>query len=141
MAESDESTGIGHITAELRGAWRTMVAIVLGMCVGALPAYSIGVFVGPISKELHWSATQVFGWSLAYAAGCIVAAPGVGIIADRVGARRVALTALTALAVALAGTSLPPRNLGVLYLFGLGVGAASTGTSAMIYGPVISTPF
>lgn len=129
------------IIAELCGAWRVMAAILLGMCVGAIPAYSIGAFVMPMADDMDWAVTEVVVWSLTYAMGVVAASPFVGILADRFGARRVALGGLLLLSAVLFATSQMPRSLLLLYASGFGVGIASVGTSAIPYGRVIAGIF
>lgn len=129
------------IIPELRRSWRVMIAIVLGMCVGVLPVYSIGAFVTPIAAEMNWSETQVVGWAFAHAAGGVISAPFIGMLSDRFGPRRVALGGLSLLAFVVFATSFLPPVLSLLYLSGFAVGVASVGTSAIIYGRIITGLF
>lgn len=126
---------------EFGRAWRVMIVIVLGMCVGAMPSYSIAVFIAPISGEYGWTATQVTGWSMAYALACVAAAPLVGLLADRLGARRVAFVALMALGLSLFATAIGTSSLVRWYASGFAVGLSSVGTAAVTYGRVIAGLF
>lgn len=142
MRDHKAATGaIQGIIPELSRSWRAMIVIVMGMCVGALPAYSIGAFVTPIAADMNWAETQVIGWAFAYAAGVVLAAPFVGILSDRFGPRLVVIAGLVLLSLALFGTSFLPRALPLLYLSGLVIGVTSVGTSAITYGRVIAARF
>lgn len=118
-----------------------MVAVVVGMWVSSLPSYSIGAFIEPLSQDFGWSITQITGWSLAWSLGCIISAPLVGTLADRLGARRVILGALVLLAAALLAASLFTDRLLLLYAGGFSIGAIGAATSAITYGRVVSGLF
>lgn len=129
------------IIPELKRSWRAMIVIVLGMCVGVLPVYSIGAFVTPIAAEMNWADTQVIGWAFAHAVGGVLGAPFIGLLADRFGPRRVVMVGLVLLASALFATSLLPPILPLLYLSGFAVGAAAVGVSAITFGRIIAGLF
>jgi len=136
MAET--RLGIG---AEFVRSWRAILAVILGMWVSAIPSYSIGAFIAPVAAEFSASTTQVTGWSLAWSLGCVVSAPLVGALADRVGARRVILTALASLSAALFAVSRFTNDLTEFYLGALALGAIGAGTSAITYGRVVNSRF
>jgi len=130
-----------EIGGEFVRSWRAMLAVILGMWVSAIPSYSIGAFIGPVSAEFGASLTQVTGWSLAWSFGCVLSAPVVGAIADRVGARRVILTALASLTAALLAVSSLTKDLTGFYVGALALGAIGAGTSAITYGRVVNSRF
>ena len=124
--------------AELKSSWRPMLAVILGMAAMALPGYSLGTFIAPLSRHFGWSVTQVTGWSTAWSAGCILAAPLVGSLADRLGSRTVILISLGLLAAALAIPGLLLESIAELYGVAFVVGMASAGVSSMTYGRIIT---
>lgn len=118
-----------------------MVAVVIGMWVSSLPSYSIGAFIQPLSKEFGWTITQVTGWSLAWSLGCILSAPLVGALADRIGSRRVIIVGVTLLASVLLIASLLTDRLSLFYMGGFAIGAIGAATSAITYGRLVSGMF
>jgi len=129
------------VLAELKASWQIMVAVIAGMCAMALPGYALGAFVGPLASHFGWSITQITGWLTAWSAGCILAAPLTGSLADRIGARRVILSSLAIMGVALALASILLQHLRDFYVLGFVVGACSAGVSAMTYGRIVTTRF
>ena len=118
-----------------------MVGVVLGICFGSVPAYSLGAFIQPLSEEFGWSVTQITGWMLCWSTGAIASAPVAGHLADRVGAKGVALVSLLLLAVVLAATGLLVKTLPLYYFSGFAIGAIVSGTSAITYGRIVSSLF
>lgn len=118
-----------------------MVAIVFGICFASVPAYSLGAFIEPLSREFGWSVTEITAWMLFWSSGAIVAAPIAGYLADRVGAKGVALTSLLALAIVLAATGLFVDTLPLYYASGFAIGAFVSGTSAITYGRIVASLF
>src|SRR5262247_1498962 len=83
-------------TAEQKGSkifygWWIVLAsgVGLAMCYGPIIVPTFGVFLKPLSQEFGWSRTQI---SLAFSLGTLglaLAAPFLGWLVDRFGARRV----------------------------------------------------
>ncbi len=113
----------------------------IGVMLGTLPGYAIGVFLQPVSAELGISLTQVLGWSFCWSVGVIVAAPLAGFAADRYGAKRVALFGVVALASALAWTAVGIGDLLTWYVSGLLVGAAVAAVGGITFGRIVSVLF
>lgn len=129
------------IGEEFRRSWKPMVAVVLGICFGSVPAYSLGAFIQPLSAEFGWTVTQITGWMLCWSLGAIASAPVAGYLADRVGAKGVALVSLLVLAGILAATGFTVETLTHYYLSGFAIGAIVSGTSAITYGRIVSSLF
>ena len=73
---------------EVRRSWNIILAAVLAICLYSLPGYSFSVFVGPLSEYFGQTKTVVTSWHIGWSVGCIAASPLVGLLADRIGARR-----------------------------------------------------
>lgn len=138
LSPKPDSMTIGQ---EFRRSWKPMIAVVLGICFGSVPAYSLGAFIQPLSEEFGWSVTQVTGWMLAWSTGAICAAPVAGYLADRKGAKGVALISLFILALILAASALWVETLAHYYISGFAIGAIVSGTSAITYGRIVSSLF
>lgn len=93
------TTSIG----EWRRGWRVAGASLVGMGVGAgLYQYVSSLFIAPLEEAFGWSRGDIAG---AAAIGLIgaLSAPLIGLIADRVGAMRVAIAAMLVVSLAYVG--------------------------------------
>ena len=100
--------------------------LLFSACVGVicscivLPFYTLGIFVIPVTETFGWSRSE-FQLSLLFSTGIgVFTSPVVGWFIHRFGARRVALSGLLGLSIALL---LPALNQGSLSLFYLSYGA------------------
>jgi MFS family permease len=90
-------------TAEFRRSWPVLLAALLGSATGisVLPFYTLGTFIGPLQAEFGWGrgaiATSYLYTTLVLAA----VAPLLGMLADRLGVRRVSLAAIPLFALSL----------------------------------------
>jgi MFS family permease len=93
--------------AEWRSFWYLPIAGALGYATSVLHVYSLGPFIGPLTKEFNWSRAQV-------SAGLTIAAVisgifciAVGRLVDRIGPRRIGLIGVLVMtgAYALIGTA------------------------------------
>ncbi len=60
----------------------------------ALPAYVLGVFAGPMTREFGWSLGAYQAGTLAFTVGILLCSTAVGALCDRCGARPVALVGM-----------------------------------------------
>jgi len=100
MRETEQAlTGLG----EWRRGWRVAGAAFVGMGVGAgLFQYVSSLFIAPLEEAFGWSRGDI---ATAAAIGLLgaLSAPIIGLIADRVGAMRVAIACLLVVALAYVG--------------------------------------
>lgn len=94
---------------EWRSHWTIVLAAMIGYSMVAVPSITLGLFMEPVTREFGWSRAE---FSLGLTVVALVTTPLVpfaGALADRFGARRVALpgTLLHALALAAFGLMLP----------------------------------
>ena len=90
---------------EFRAGWRILVAGLTGVMFGisALPFYTLGLFVKPLGDAFGWSREAVQWGFAVQMLGMLCVAWAYGILADRWGARRVALLSQVGLALGLFG--------------------------------------
>lgn len=124
---------------EFRRAWPVVGAAAVGAATGvaSVAFYSIGAFVEPLSREFGWSRAEITAAPSFLTAGMMLVGAGVGALADRHGARRVALISQALLALALAGLSLMNGHLWTLYLGYFLLAVLGSGTLPMIWSRTI----
>ena len=126
---------------EFRQFWRVLLTAVLGTAFGSLAGYTFGVFAEPLARAFGVSLASVGAWNTLWVAATILAAPFIGRMADRYGARKIALWFNPLLAFSLASCSLANGSIWTLYIGAMLIGATSPGASGMIYGRVVNTWF
>ena len=119
-----------------------ILACAVGMALGVATflIYAFGVFIDPIATELDAGRGDV---SLALTLGILgnlVAAPLIGMLSDRYGARKMILFGVVALSVTLASFSLV-QNVKQLYLAALLMVVFAAGSGPITYARVISIWF
>jgi MFS family permease len=93
-------------TSEFRRGWPVLSAAAVGVGLGLspLPFYTIGVFIPPLLGEfgpMGWKAGDILNALAIYTFGAFFAAPVIGIIAQRFGARRVAIISIATFCLAM----------------------------------------
>ena len=132
-----EEAGMTQMTGyrdEFRHGWRIVLAGAIGTAFGisALPFYTLGVFVKPVSAEFGWTREAVqWGFSVQMF-GMVVVGWLFGLAVDRYGARRIALLSQVGLGLALAGLSLV-GNLAHWYAAWFLVALLGAGTSPITW--------
>jgi predicted MFS family arabinose efflux permease len=88
--------------SEFRQGWPSVLASMFGVGLGLSPLgfYTIGVFAPVLAHVFHWTFAEIFFGITMQTIGVVIFAPLTGLLADRIGARPVALvsTALFSLA-------------------------------------------
>lgn len=103
---------------EFREHGAALLAAGTGVMLGvsALPAFVLGVFAGPMTREFGWSLGAFQAGTLAFTAGLLLMSAVIGALCDRHGARTVALAGLPAGALGLAGLALAQPSVWSWYL-------------------------
>jgi MFS family permease len=77
--------------SEWRAGWPIVLIGFLGITLATMHAYSLGVMIGPIEREMSWTRAQISsGLTIASFVG-VVMAPIVGMAIDRFGPRTIAM--------------------------------------------------
>ncbi len=129
----------GARAAEFRRAWRVVLASAFGAGTGAVPLafYSFGAFVGPLSQAFGWSRAAITAAPLFLTIGGLVAGVAAGALADRFGARRIALWSQLALVAAFVAMSQLPASLPLFYLGYAAIAVLGAGTMTMTWSRAI----
>jgi len=123
--------------------WWIVVVSAIGLGLGYAPiiVYSFGVFIKPLTQELHSNRASI---SLAFTLANLlqsVSSPLAGRLADRFGARRVILLSTVILAVLLVSSHLVLAKLWDFYVFYGLLGFVGSGPAPIPYVKVISRWF
>ena len=91
---------------EFKRGWPVLAAAAVGVGLGLspLPFYTIGVMIPPLLGEFGpqgWSAGDILNALAIYTFGAFFASPFIGVLAERFGARRVALVSIVTFGLAM----------------------------------------
>ena len=120
---------------EFRRAWPVLLASASGAGVGVSPLafYSLGAFVAPLTYEFGWTRAQVTTAPLFLTVGSLVMGTYAGALADRFGARRIALVSQVFLILALSALALLTAQIWTLYAGYFILAILGAGTMPMIW--------
>lgn len=129
--------------AEFRLHGSVLVAAAAGVMLGvsALPAFVLGVFAGPMTREFGWSLGAYQAGTLVYTVGILACSPWVGSLCDRLGARAVACVGMPLSAVGIAAFSLVQPSIWTWYM-AMGLAAVlSAGTVPAVWTRMVNALF
>lgn len=95
---------------ELRRNWPFLVPCLFGIMLSSFQGYSLGVMTIPIEREFGWTRSEIAGGYFIDSILVLMAAPLVGMAADRFGARRIALCGILLYCLCLSALSLTSRD-------------------------------
>jgi len=131
------------VWTELRENWRVLTACTVGfgMSLSGVPFYTLGVFVDPLRAAFGWSVGSIqMGLTVSYLTTMLVL-PLIGWLADRHGARLVALVSLTGLSLAFMALGLQTGALWTYYVNWFVIALFGTGTLAITWTRAITHAF
>lgn len=128
---------------ELAAGWPVILAAALAIGVGIMGIgfYSLGLFVQPLQAEFGWSRAEVSGAAASQQFGIFLSAPLVGWLADRWGARPIAIASFMATPVALIALSRVGNSVIAWDVLWLLVSLAGAGTTPAIWARIVSLRF
>ncbi|MGE8134013.1 MFS transporter [Novosphingobium subterraneum] len=129
--------------SELARGWPLILAAALAIGVGTMGIgfYSLGLFVKPLQEEFGWSRSAVSGAATFQQFGIFLSAPLVGWLADRWGARPIALASFIATPIALLALSRTGNSVVAWDALWLLVSLAGAGTTPAIWARIVSLKF
>jgi MFS family permease len=142
MAVPATSAALAPDLLEAKDGWRgwsVVAAAFVGLLfsVGVLVVYSFGVLASSMAAEFGWSPVQRSMLFVSFALCSTVAGPIWGAIADRVGARRVALTSAILLAASFFALAAIPSNMLLAHAAFAAIGILGSGTLPPTYASVV----
>jgi MFS family permease len=128
---------------ELAAGWPIILAAALAIGVGIMGIgfYSLGLFVQPLQAEYGWSRAEVSGAAASQQFGIFLSAPLVGWLADRWGARPIAITSFLATPLALVALSRVGNSVVGWDMLWLLVSLVGAGTTPAIWARIVSLRF
>lgn len=128
---------------EFATGWRVLLAATLGCGLGssALPFYSFGTFVIPLTKEFGWSRGQVSTSLIFMTVALAAIAPLLGSAIDRFGVRRVVFFAAPMLAAMFFALSFSTGSLVLFYATFAAISILAGGTTPVNYTRAVNQQF
>ncbi|MBV9842149.1 MAG: MFS transporter [Sphingomonadaceae bacterium] len=119
---------------EWRDSWPTVLAAFLGVAASAMPSFTLGVMMKPLSDGYGWSRSEITSMITIVTIFMLTLSPLIGGLVDRHGARRIVLVACFVLAFGFASLSLAGPAIWSWYVASafLGVGMAMAGATVWI---------
>lgn len=115
---------------EFKRGWPVLSAAAVGVGLGLspLPFYTIDVMVGPLSAEFGWTRGQVYSALAIYTLGAFFMSPVIGWLAERFGARRVALISIVTFSLSMMALSLNTGSIPLYFALWFLLAVAGVGT-------------
>lgn len=131
----------GTVSNEWRRGWSVVAAAAVGMATGAgLYLYLSSLFIAPLGSEFGWSRGDISGAGAIGLLGA-VSAPVIGRMADRFGARKVAVSCILFLALCFVALSAMHGIYWHFLALSALLGIAAPGVSTQIYGRAVAAWF
>ncbi|MCA6343072.1 MFS transporter [Phenylobacterium sp.] len=114
QAQSGAKAGYG----EFKLGWPVVASAMLGIGLGLspLPFYTIGILAPELAREFGWGFAEILGGLPIMTFAVLLASPLVGLLADRIGVRTVALWSLGLFGLAFAGFAASNGNITLFYV-------------------------
>ena len=129
--------------AEITAGWSLLLTatIACGTGVSSLIYYSFGLFVAPLQQAFGWSRGEVSTTLFYGSVGLVLAAPVLGWLIDKLGARRVALVAVPCFVAMLLVVSRFDGSRALFYGLFFLLNVAGIGTSSILYTRAVAGSF
>lgn len=115
---------------EFSYAWRVVIASAVGIGLGLspIPVYTLGVFALPLAEEFGWGIDKVMLALPVLTICALLMAPLVGLLVDKVGVRKVAVTSVFTFSLSLMLHALNPGSYTYFLLMWVVVAVCGIGT-------------
>jgi len=127
--------------AEWRQFWPIPFTSMLGLMVGAIYIYSLGLFIDPLQQEYGWSRTQITLGLTLVSVITVTLAPFMGMIIDRFGARTLAMPGMAIYCTAIASLSMVGSEIWMWWLGWFFVALGSVCIKPTVWSVAVSTYF
>ncbi|MCC5794853.1 MAG: MFS transporter [Chromatiales bacterium] len=123
--------------------WYIALACGVGLACGIATVllYTFGIFVIPLQESFGWSQSEIFLALFLSTLTITIIAPFIGIIVDRIGARRVILVSLVLVALLIASFYFQDESLLTFYLRYIAIAILGLGTTHVAFTRIIALWF
>jgi MFS family permease len=141
--EGQDPVGIGEATPaqEWRRNWLVVFAGAAGGCLASVHLYSIGVMIDPLEREFGWSRAQVSSGLSVVAVVAVLLSPLIGMVIDRIGARRVALLGVCLFSAFLASLSQATPSIALWWAIWLGIALGAACIAPTVWAAGVTSLF
>ena len=128
---------------EFRRGWPIVLASCAGIALGLapIPFYEIGLFAPELAKAFGWGTGTIMTGVFSMVCAALIASPVVGFLADRYGARRVALLSIVCFGICLSLFSLQNGSLPLYYANWVLMAITGAGTLPITWTRIINQNF
>ena len=127
--------------SEWRSAWPLPFICALGYGAATAHIYSAGLFIAPLEREFGWSRAAITGGLTVISVISVFGAPFVGLLIDRIGARKIGIPGLAVYAAGIAALSLAGPSLLGWYALWILIGVGSLMTKATVWTSAVASRF
>lgn len=131
----------GDGIAEWKQGWPLVMASTIGFAVALMHIYSLGIMMEPLQAEFGWTRAQVSSGMMIYSGTTVVLAPFAGMLVDRWGPRRVAITGTISYLIAFAAFSTVQSSLWMWWGLWLLLGFCAVMTKPATWATAVSSRF
>jgi MFS family permease len=126
---------------EWKKGWGVVLAGALAMGAASTSVYSVGVFMAPLENEFGWSRAQISSGLTISSLVSVFSAPVMGLVIDRVGARRIGLLGIALFCATFAAFSLATSSLWVWWALWLLYACAAAAMKPTVWASGVSSMF
>ncbi|WP_230281186.1 MFS transporter [Croceicoccus sp. Ery15] len=128
---------------EFANGWLSILASAMAISVGMMGVgfYTLGLFVQPLQAEFGWSRGEVSGAATFQQLGIFLSAPIVGLLADRIGTRPIAIASFVVTPLAWLALAHVGPSIAAWYGLWLMLSLAGCGTTPAIWARIVSARF
>lgn len=134
MKSQTQAVADSSADSEFSQAWAVVMAAAIGVGLGLspLPFYTIDVMVGPLGQEFGWTRGEVFSAIAVSTFTGLFTAPLIGMLAERFGARPVALISIVTFGLAMMAMGLNNGDKRLYFFLWFCLAVAGAGTLPIV---------
>jgi MFS family permease len=139
VTEERRATG----STEWRRGWPIVLAACGGIALGSIPIpyYEIGLLAPELARSFGWGMGSVMAGVFFLVSGSLIASPLVGALADRYGARRIAILSILCFSICLGAFSMQTGSLPLYYANWFVMALTGAGTLPILWSRLINQHF
>ncbi len=142
-AQALDSAAAPRGYSEFKTGWKVVLAAMLGIGLGLspVPFYTIGMLAPELAKAFQWPFAAIMGGLPVMTLAVLIASPAVGLLADRYGVRRVALTSVVLFSLSFMSFALSTGSIVQFYVTWGVMAVAGAGTLPVTWTRAVNNRF